>query len=185
MQLNYLPSIQQYCVFVKKETINLNIEEYYDRRTDRNRTLIASANGPLLLVIPTAKLAPEVRFYKDIKIAYEEPWQKRHWKSLEAGYRRSPYFEFYEHHFHPFYEGQKFEYLWQYNLALLETINQLIKIKPTIMLDPVAEITNIPKHITPYTQVFDSKNGFIENLSIFDLIANKGPESTNYLKSQL
>ena len=56
---------------------NLNIEEYYDRRTERNRTLISSANGPLLLVIPTGKIAPADRFYKAIPIAYEEPWQKK------------------------------------------------------------------------------------------------------------
>ena len=48
MQLNYLPSIRQYGLFAQLDTINLNIEEYYDRGTERNRTLIASANGPLL-----------------------------------------------------------------------------------------------------------------------------------------
>ena len=184
MQLNYLPSIQQYCLFAQLATINLNLEEYYDRGTERNRTLIASANGPLLLVIPTGKIAPADRFYKAIPIAYEEPWQKRHWKSLESSYRRSPYFEFYEHHFHPFYANNQFEYLWEFNLAILETINKLLKLSPQINLDPIAEKFAYPSKINPYTQVFETKNGFIENLSIFDLLANKGPDSTNYLKSQ-
>ena len=185
MQLNYLPSIQQYCLCAQLATINLNLEEYYDRGTERNRTLIASANGPLLLVIPTGKIAPADRFYKAIPIAYEEPWQKRHWKSLESSYRRSPYFEFYEHHFHPFYANKQFEYLWEFNLALLETINKLLKLSPQINFDPIAEKLAYPSKINPYTQVFETKNGFIENLSIFDLLANKGPDSTNYLKSQI
>jgi len=64
MQLNYLPSIQQYCLFAQLATINLNLEEYYDRGTERNRTLIASANGPLLLVIPTGKLRQQIVFIK-------------------------------------------------------------------------------------------------------------------------
>ena len=33
-----------------------------------------------------------------------------------------------------------------------------------------------------YHQVFNSKYGFINNLSILDLIFNVGPESSNYLK---
>ena len=48
MQLNYLPSIRQYCLFAQLDTINLNIEEYYDRRTERNRTLIEPAPWPYL-----------------------------------------------------------------------------------------------------------------------------------------
>jgi hypothetical protein len=185
MQLNYLPSIRQYGLFAQLDTINLNIEEYYDRRTERNRTLIASANGPLLLVIPTGKIAPADRFYKAIPIAYEEPWQKKHWKSLESSYRRSPYFEFYEHHFSSFYANKQFEYLWEFNFALFETINKLLKLSPQINFDPIAEKFTYPSKIKPYTQVFESKNGFIEKLSIFDLLANKGPDSTHYLKSQI
>ena len=32
-----------------------------------------------------------------------------------------------------------------------------------------------------YTQVFDSKFGFINNLSILDLLFNQGPNSRKYL----
>jgi len=39
------------------------------------------------------------------------------------------------------------------------------------------EVNNSPK----YNQVFESKCDFIVNLSIIDLLFNKGPESSDYL----
>ena len=38
--------------------------------------------------------------------------------------------------------------------------------------------------IEPYTQVFDNKYGFINNLSILDLLFNEGPNTLNYLQNQ-
>lgn len=35
-----------------------------------------------------------------------------------------------------------------------------------------------------YTQVFDDKHGFINNLSILDLLFNEGKFTVDYLKSQ-
>ena len=43
--------------------------------------------------------------------------------------------------------------------------------------------TKSKKKFPKYPQVFDYKHGFIENLSILDLIFNVGPESNNYLNS--
>ena len=36
----------------------------------------------------------------------------------------------------------------------------------------------------PYTQVFDDKHGFINNLSILDLLFNEGKFTVDYLKTQ-
>ena len=37
------------------------------------------------------------------------------------------------------------------------------------------------KNITKYDQVFSTNHGFINNLSIIDLIFNTGPESTSFI----
>ena len=42
---------------------------------------------------------------------------------------------------------------------------------------------NIHLNFPKYTQVFNYKNGFLENLNILDLIFNLGPESSSYLKN--
>ena len=36
----------------------------------------------------------------------------------------------------------------------------------------------------PYTQVFDEKHGFINNLSVLDLLFNEGRYAIDYLKKQ-
>ena len=36
----------------------------------------------------------------------------------------------------------------------------------------------------PYTQVFNSKHGFLNNLSILDLLFNEGPNALSYLERQ-
>ena len=36
---------------------------------------------------------------------------------------------------------------------------------------------------TAYIQVFQGKHGFINNLSILDLLFNEGPNALNYLKN--
>ena len=38
--------------------------------------------------------------------------------------------------------------------------------------------------IEPYTQVFENKHGFINNLSILDLLFNEGRYAVDYLKQQ-
>ncbi|HEX5743715.1 MAG TPA: WbqC family protein, partial [Flavobacteriaceae bacterium] len=38
-------------------------------------------------------------------------------------------------------------------------------------------------NLTPYTQVFDDKFGFLTNLSILDLLFMEGPNALNYLEN--
>jgi hypothetical protein len=66
---------------------------------------------------------------------------------------------------------------------LLEIV---IKFKKTNKVDEFSELIRAKQKtiykIPIYHQVFNSKYGFINNLSILDLIFNVGPESNNYLK---
>ena len=42
----------------------------------------------------------------------------------------------------------------------------------------------LPMSFDNYTQVFNQKHGFIQNLSILDLLFNEGPNAVLYLESQ-
>ena len=76
------------------------------------------------------------------------------------------------------------------NIALIKKIFSLLEItiefKKTNKVDEFSELIHAKQKtiykIPFYHQVFNSKYGFINNLSILDLIFNVGPESNNYLK---
>lgn len=161
------------------------------KQTYRNRCYILSPNGRQTLVVPTQK-NNESRRLKDIKISYAENWQKEHYKSLEAAYRRSPYFEYYEYVFEDLLNS-KHEFLIDLNLDILERLLKILNIDTQISLsesyingseNDFREKYNTkskPLELPHYTQVFNEKLGFVTDLSIIDLICNQGPESVIYL----
>jgi hypothetical protein len=112
-----------------------------------------------------------------------------------SAYRSSPYFEYYEDDFAPFYEREH-EFLTDFNQQLQDLICSFIDFTPNVELtqgyvhevgDNESDLRNaiLPGKISstyqPYWQVFEEKYGFQPNLSIIDLLFNMGPESLLYL----
>ena len=194
----YLAPIQYYSKLYRFPEIYVEHYEHFPKQTYRNRCHIYGANGLLPLSIPLKKY-PEKTIAKNIQIAYDYHWQKIHWKSIESAYRCSPFFEFYEQDFIPFYT-KKYTYLVDFNEALQYTVIKLLKIKTELkntvtyqkenpdkedlrdFISPKknydADKSFIPK---PYLQVFQNKHDFIPNLSIIDLLFNQGPSSLEYI----
>lgn len=193
---NYLPPISYFHAIAKNEgNIVLDKFEHFPKQTYRNRAKIATANGILDLVIPIQHGRKERIAMKDVKISYDHEWQRLHWLSLQTAYRSSPYFEFYEDDFKPFYET-KHTYLFDFNVAQLELILKCLKIKRQIeyteeykkeydsldfrdLIHP--KKNSILSEAKPYYQLFEDRNGFLSDLSVIDLIFNQGPQSKNYL----
>lgn len=196
--LLYLGSVDYFKELVQQgDSILLERQENYPKQTYRNRTSIYSPNGKLDLIIPVKKGSGEHTPYKDVRISYDNNWQRIHWLSLQTAYRRSAYFEFYEDEFIPFYH-HKTDFLFDYNEQLFSKILQLLKIKKNIVYTESYEKThdglidwreNINPHmidnqntIKEYYQVFSAKHGYIPHLSMLDMLFNLGPNTLNYLK---
>lgn len=194
----YLAPIEYYSVLLKSSSVIFEVIEHFQKQTYRNRCCIYGANGKLNLIIPV-KHSGERTFLKDIKITNENNWQKIHWRSFEAAYRTSSYFEFYEHIFAPYYE-KKYEFLVDFNFALQEEVLKIlegeIKSEKTISYEKeYGDAKDFRNYFSPrpgnknrllfteYPQVFSNKFGFIHNLSIMDLIFNQGPEARDYIKN--
>ncbi|MCJ8211144.1 WbqC family protein [Mucilaginibacter sp. RS28] len=193
----YLPPVE-YFVQVNRYKPDLWIEqcEHFPKQTYRNRANVYSPDGVLALVVPVVKGSKVHTPVKDVKISYDFNWQRLHWMSLQACYRRSAYFEYYEADFAPFYE-KKEPYLFDYNNQLLDLITNKLKIKTKFNLAEDFEakypetIADFRQSIHPkkdslfeqkkYFQVFEERKGFIRNLSIVDLLFNQGPHAVNYL----
>ena len=191
----YLAPIQYYNKLHCADTAHIEGYDNYTKQTYRNRCIIADANGPLALTIPTEKTGEGKCLMRDIRISNHGNWRHQHWNALEAAYRHTPFFQYYEDDFRPFYE-KKIEFLYDFNMQLTELVCSLIgldvTLKPTDEYvrksDGMGDFRHIitpktsweeDKNFRPveYYQVFKEKHGFIPNLSIADLLFNMGPES--------
>jgi hypothetical protein len=194
----YLPPVEYFVQLnTYKPDILIEREEHFPKQTYRNRANIYSPEGILTLVIPVTKGSKNHTKTKDVKISYDFDWQRLHWLSLSACYRRSAYFEYYEDDFYQFYNKQKQPvYLFDYNEELLQLLFKFVKIKIEVKhtQEYFKDYPSIPDFRTvihpkketeleqkPYFQVFDDRKGFLKNLSIVDLLFNQGPQSINYL----
>lgn len=133
---------------------------------------------------------------KDLKISYAENWQKQHWKSLKSAYQSSPYFEFYEDQLIQIFQTEE-KFLFDLNLKSISIIQKMLKSEKAYSLNNEFEKNpaeqDFRNHFSTknetelqmedYYQVFTDKYGFLKDLSIIDLVCNKGPESITYLKN--
>lgn len=195
----YFPSISHFVAMVKANTVTFEVEDNFQKQTNRNRMYIYSPNGIQLLNIPL-KHNPVggPQKFKDTKIETAFDWQKQHFKSLEAAYRTSPFFEYFEDDIRPVFE-KKHTYMMDLNFQVLEIVTSCLGMdlqydKTTEYFHEVnPEITDYRSLANgkkdtalfePYTQVFEEKEGFLNNLSILDLLFNEGRYAMEYLKNQ-
>jgi hypothetical protein len=193
----YFPSISHYIAMVQADEIEFEFDDNFQKQTNRNRMYIYSANGLQLLNIPIKHSKNKHQKYKDVIIEDAFGWQKNHFKSLEASYRTSPFFEYFEDDIIPLFE-KNHKFLLDLNFEAFEVVNaclgiQLPYTKTTEYYHEVDQKTDLrflvngkkdTTQLEPYKQVFDDKHGFINNLSILDLLFNEGRYALEYLKNQ-
>jgi WbqC-like protein family len=197
LPLFYLPPVGYFSLLQKLgEDFLIEKHEHLAKQTYRNRASIYSPNGKLDITVPLVKGAKTHTKMKDVRISYDFNWQRLHWLSLESCYRSSAYFEFYEDELSRFYTN-KFEFLFDYNLELLEWLNKKLKLNKRFEvtgdyfdnIQPELDFRSAmnPKkpedmvNNKPYYQVFEDKHQFLPNLSIVDLLFNQGPQARLYL----
>ena len=193
---NYLPSTSQFLLMVNSKKIIFEINDNFLKQTFRNRTYIYGANGKLILSIPVIHSQKNRKLLKDVKISYSHDWPTQHWKSFQISYRSSPFFEYYEDKLIDLYKKRE-KYLFDFNLKSIDIISEMLKINLEYKFtkkyennysDKLDYRKNYKKidseyQINKYTQVFESKHGYIENLSVLDLIFNEGPNAVNFLNT--
>jgi hypothetical protein len=191
LPFTYFGSSDIFRAILNASEVWLEKNEHFIKQTLRNRCFICGPNGKQMLVIPIKKGKVTHTVVKDVCISYESKWKTIHWRSIEAGYRRSPYFEFYEDDLRKVFEKDE-KYLIDFNLNLQDLI--LTWLKTSVHFNFTNEyqkdfsdkidLRNKERigETNEYYQVFASKNGFIKNVSIIDLIFNEGPKSVLFLK---
>ena len=194
---SYFPTISNYVAMAQADSITFEVEDNFQKQTNRNRTYIYSPNGIQLLNIPIKHTKERHQKTKEVRLETAFDWQKQHFKSLEAAYRTSPFFEYFENELTPIF-NKKHTFLMDLNFETMEIVSKCLRMKfdfnrTTEYFHEVSNYTdfrllvNGKKEIMRfenYTQVFGEKHGFINNLSILDLLFNEGKFALDYLKNQ-
>nr|WP_038530603.1 WbqC family protein [Formosa agariphila] len=194
----YFPDVAHMAAIAQSDVVTFEMDDNFAKQTYRTRTYIYGANGKLLLNIPVVYTQKNRQKYRDVKVSNAENWQSIHWKSLLSAYKTSPFFEYYEDDLHPLFE-MKVDYILDYNLKCFEVISECLQLEKSILKTEefkheVEDASDLRHLVNPkldlnfqnekYTQVFDDKHGFINNLSVLDLLFNEGPNALDYLENQ-
>ncbi len=198
----YLGSVHYYAHLIQSEAPIIEQFDFYQRKTARNRCFIAGANGPMALSIPVVHTKQSKLLTRDVRISYDEHWQKQHERSIISAYNSSPFLEYYWDEFALFYQ-KRFDFLVDFNRGLMEVILDHLEVESHLKRSQ--EYADVPEEldfrslvnikfpldkdshykVQPYRQVFAEKYPFEPNLSILDLLFNKGPEAIDVLEASI
>jgi len=194
---SYFPSISHFVAIAQAKMVTFEMEDNYQKQTNRNRMYIYSPNGIQLLNIPIKHSQSPHQKTKEVRIESAFDWQKQHFKSLEAAYRTSPFFEYFEDDLAPIFQ-KKYTFLMDLNLESMAIVSKFLGLE--FDYDETSEFFHqIPEkedyrylingkkdtaQFEQYTQVFDDKHSYLNNLSSLDLLFNEGRYALDYLKKQ-
>ena len=171
----------------KEKQVCFDSHAPFTKMSFKNKMVILSAQGPLALTIPIVGGRDQKTSIQDIRIAYDAPWQAQHFKALKTCYKRAPYFEYYEADLEKLYSTRT-EFLVEFLESCHQFLQKAIKGKwELIQFNEYAQKIKeeeTKKEIHPwqpnnyaqfpiqheYQQVFTSPSGFIQNLSILDML---------------
>ncbi len=195
----YLPSIAYFCALRKAEQIDLEIFEYYQKQSYRNRCYINTSQGKMLLSVPVKHLGKQI--FKDVRIDYSENWVDVHWRSIASAYGKAPFFEYFAESFQKIlYQKPVFlldlninlmtnclkilgwQKVWFFSEKYVDLSPDLVDLRSAIHPKKTGKIKDFYKPC-PYWQVFGNK--FEENLSVIDLIFCEGRQSSSIIEQSI
>lgn len=193
IDIHYFANTKYYKYLIRSPHIVLEQYDFHQKRSFSNRSTIAGANGLINLSVPIQKGRSQKTLTRDIRIANEENWQLRHWRSILSSYNNSPWFKYFSDDLSVVF-SKRHGFLLDWNLACFDWVTTKLNLGMSYKLTrewnilPGAGVIDLRNTIMPgtanpgdqvrYQQVFENKIGFQPDLSILDLLFCEGPKSS-------
>lgn len=196
LESHFFPCIDYFMQIQKADKVLIEGCESFQKQSYRSRCVILATNGPLSLSLLINH--DEGRdSIQTTTIDYKHNWLVPFWRTLEAAYKRAPYFDCFEDVFKPilFKEEKK---LYALNHLIIEASFKFLGIEKDIQVTKgfIQEYDSslfldlrgaihpkknaVSRKFIPYHQNFGET--FSENMSIIDLMMNEGPNGILCLK---
>ena len=188
----YAGSVQYYARMVAAGEVAIVTDEPISRRDKtHHRCDIIATNGPQTLAIPIEKVTSWHGYtMKDVRISEHGDWRVLHWRAIYSAYGKTPFFEYVAPELEALINRGD-HWLLDCNVALHELIVDFLDLPIVTHYADAAGTGITPCRIKPaeapvhYHQIWEPKYGFAGNLSILDLLMNKGREAIFVLLEEL
>lgn len=172
-QSNYIPWKGYFDLIACADEFILYDHVQYTKNDWRNRNKIKTQQGTLWLTIPVLHKGKFGQSVEETKTS-NNIWRKKHWKTLEANYKKAPYFDLYLETLQKLYLDDQDLMLSDINYKFITTICDFLGINTRVT----------------FSHDYDLPGGKTENLVAICRQLNAtqyltGPSAENYLNEQL
>jgi hypothetical protein len=190
------PSISWWAQALAAGVVCFDRDEPFRKMTCRNRYHIAGAQGLIRLSIPLTRGRSQRVPMGEVRICNRDRWQTQHWRTITAAYRRSPFFEIYEHSLEELFRTP-WEGLADFSFAscnwLREQLRAPVRLCRELPIDGSGPVTDLRRDANTgmplpagapfpqYRQVFSERTDFIPDLSLLDLLFAEGPYTAAWI----
>lgn len=129
LQSNYIPWKGYFDMIAAVDEFVLYDDMQFTKNDWRNRNKIKTPNGLEWLSIPVGQNIN--RQIREVTMP-NSLWQKKHWRSLEANYRRAPYFDEVASWLEPLYMTNTYTHLSEINYCFIKAICDCLGVKTVI-----------------------------------------------------
>ena len=194
-------SVRCYAAALKAGTLLVDVDETrLPLRHSHHRYRIDGPNGVQTLTVPLVGSTNNMMTpLRDVLISEHGDWRRLHWGALFSAYGRSPYFDYVADDLQRVINGSQ-RYLHEFNRQMHEVIVDFMDLPITTSLLHDVEFDafeatdlrgriamkkpdTLPIANVPYYQMWKADDGFRPDLSILDLMMNRGREGILTLKA--